>query len=57
MITGVRWRETMALMMTQGINSIIEVGPGKVLSGLAKRSMPGVVIKQISSARDLGIGT
>ena len=33
---------------------IIEIGPGNVLSGLAKRSMPGVSISQISSSEDLG---
>ncbi len=57
MISGVRWRETMDSMISQGINSIVEIGPGRVLSGLAKRSMPGILIKQISCPTDLGIGT
>ena len=54
MTTGVRWRETMEVMSQEGIQTIVEIGPGNVLSGLAKRSMKGVTINQISSALDLG---
>ena len=54
MINGVRWRETMNTMQNEGITTMIEIGPGNVLSGLAKRSMKGVVTSQISNASDLG---
>ena len=54
MTTGVRWRETMNVMKNEGISTIIEIGPGNVLSGLAKRSMKGVLTSQISNASDLG---
>jgi len=54
MINGVRWREIMQVMQKQGITSMIEIGPGNVLSGLAKRSMKGVLTNQISTASDLG---
>ncbi|MBQ7303640.1 MAG: ACP S-malonyltransferase [Alphaproteobacteria bacterium] len=38
-VTGtVRWRETVNYMKEQGITDIIELGAGKVLSGIAKRS-------------------
>lgn len=37
-VTGsVRWRESMIYMANQGVNEIIEIGAGKVLTGLAKR--------------------
>tara|TARA_Y100001968_G_scaffold294381_1_gene300948 strand:+ start:270 stop:1166 length:897 start_codon:yes stop_codon:yes gene_type:complete len=54
MITGVRWREIMNVMQKDGITSMIEIGPGNVLSGLAKRSMKGVMTNQISNSSDLG---
>jgi [acyl-carrier-protein] S-malonyltransferase len=36
----VRWTETLAVFEKAGIDSLIECGPGKVLSGLAKRTVP-----------------
>ena len=54
MTTGVRWRETMDVMHKKGITTMVEIGPGNVLSGLAKRSMKGVLVSQISNASDLG---
>jgi [acyl-carrier-protein] S-malonyltransferase len=33
----VRWRETLLFFREQGVDTIVEVGPGTVLSGLAKR--------------------
>ena len=55
MTTGVRWRETMTEMGNQGIDTVVEIGPGNVLSGLAKRSMDGVTLSQIAGAGDLGL--
>lgn len=38
-VTGsVRWRESVNWMKEQGINEVIELGAGKVLSGIVKRS-------------------
>jgi len=54
MTSGVRWRETMNFMKNEGITTMVEIGPGNVLSGLAKRSMKGVLTSQISNASDLG---
>ena len=54
MTTGVRWRETMAAMTDSGVDTLVEIGPGNVLSGLAKRSMSGVTTAQIGGAEDLG---
>ncbi len=54
MTTGVRWRETMNVMQNEGVTTMVEIGPGNVLSGLAKRSMKGVLTTQRSDASDLG---
>ena len=54
MTKGVRWRETMQVMQNKGITTMVEIGPGNVLSGLAKRSMKGTMTSQISNASDLG---
>ncbi len=52
--SGVRWREIMQTMSNKGINTVVEIGPGNVLSNLIKRSLKDVTVSQISSASDLG---
>jgi [acyl-carrier-protein] S-malonyltransferase len=53
-ITGsVRWRETMLFMASQGVEEIIEIGSGKVLSGLVSRTCPNVKSRSIQSFEDL----
>jgi [acyl-carrier-protein] S-malonyltransferase len=41
----VRWEESMRRMITLGVTSFVEIGPGKVLSGLVKR-----IDKEVSTA-------
>ncbi|MFN5465622.1 MAG: ACP S-malonyltransferase [Cyanobacteriota bacterium] len=53
MTTGVRWRETMGCLQQEGIRTAVEIGPGNVLSGLIKRSCPGLETAQVASAADL----
>ena len=50
-----RWRETMAAMTSSGVETMVEIGPGNVLSGLAKRAMKGVTTSQLASIGDLGL--
>jgi len=38
----VRWRETMLALHERGVTRFVEVGPGRVLSGLAKRTLKDV---------------
>ncbi|MDH4157360.1 MAG: ACP S-malonyltransferase, partial [candidate division Zixibacteria bacterium] len=35
----VKWAQTMSLLRESGVTTVLEIGPGKVLSGLAKRDM------------------
>jgi [acyl-carrier-protein] S-malonyltransferase len=37
----VRWRESMAAMSRLGVDEVVELGAGKVLTGLVKRGVPG----------------
>ena len=49
----VRWRESVLLMINKGINQFIEIGPGKVLSGLIKRIDKNVKISAINTEEDI----
>ena len=52
----VRWRESVVHMINNGVNNFIEIGPGKVLSGLIKRIDKNVktnTINQTSDIKDL----
>ena len=48
----VRWRESIENMIDQGINNFIELGPGKVLSGLVKRIDRNVKLNQVNNLTD-----
>ena len=49
----VRWRESVLLMINKGINQFIEIGPGKVLSGLIKRIDNNVKVSAINAEEDI----
>ena len=49
----VRWRESVLLMIDKGINQFIEIGPGKVLSGLIRRIDKNVKVSAINSEEDI----
>jgi [acyl-carrier-protein] S-malonyltransferase len=49
----VRWRESILNMINNGVNQFIEIGPGKVLSGLIKRINKEVNTKCINSEIDI----
>jgi [acyl-carrier-protein] S-malonyltransferase len=53
-ITGsVRWREISLQLAEMGIEKSIEVGPGKVLSGLIKRTCEGIAVVQLGTRSEL----
>ena len=49
----VRWRESILYMIKNDINDFIEIGPGKVLSGLVKRINDKVLTKSINTIEDI----
>ena len=49
----VRWRESINFMINNDINDFIEIGPGKVLSGLVKRTNDNVIAKSITKIDDI----
>ena len=49
----VRWRESVLLMINKGVNQFIEIGPGKVLSGLIKRIDRSVKVSAINTEEDI----
>lgn len=49
----VRWRESMNTMVRLGIDQLLEFGAGKVLSGLAKRGVPGARLSNIQDPADV----
>ena len=53
MCNGVRWRETMDLMVEESIIHMVEIGPSNVLGGLGKRYLRDVKISQVSSSEQI----
>lgn len=53
MVSGVRWRETMDHLASLGIDTVLEIGPGAVLSGLLKRNLAHLNLRQINTMADL----
>ena len=49
----VRWRESVNNMVKLGVDNFIELGPGKVLSGLVKRINRNVKLNQVSTFDDV----
>ena len=49
----VRWRESVLNMIENNVNHFVEIGPGKVLSGLVKRINKNVKIDTINNQEDI----
>ena len=53
-VTGrVRWRETLEAMANEGVTRFIELGTGKVLSGLVKRTLKDLEILSVETSDDI----
>ena len=49
----VRWKESVDFMIKQGVNEFLEIGPGKVLSGLVKKISGNIKVSNINSIEDI----
>jgi [acyl-carrier-protein] S-malonyltransferase len=53
LVEPVRWRESQRALAASGATAFIEVGPGRVLAGLAKRTVPEVSVLNVATPDDL----
>ena len=51
----VRWRESVKYMIDNGVNNFVEIGPGKVLSGLIKRIDRNAKVSAINNEEDISV--
>jgi [acyl-carrier-protein] S-malonyltransferase len=55
MTGSVRWREISLQLPENGITKVLEIGPGNVLTGLIKRTVDGVELKNIRNTGELPV--
>jgi [acyl-carrier-protein] S-malonyltransferase len=51
-LAAVRWREVQRALVARGVTHLVEVGPGGVLAGLARRSAPEVEVRSVATPAD-----
>jgi [acyl-carrier-protein] S-malonyltransferase len=51
---GVRWEESIRRAVAMGLVTLVEIGPGNVLTGLARRIAPDLQTVNVSEPADLG---
>ena len=55
MTGAVRWREISLQLPQEGMTRVVEVGPGKVLTGIIKRTCPDLVLENVSGLAHLSL--
>jgi [acyl-carrier-protein] S-malonyltransferase len=55
LVEPVRWRESQRTLTASGATTFVEVGPGNVLAGLAKRTVPDVAVHNLAAPDDLPV--
>ena len=53
LVERVRWRESQRALVDMGVDVLVEVGPGRTLAGMAKRTVPEVAVASVSTPADL----
>jgi [acyl-carrier-protein] S-malonyltransferase len=55
LVRPVRWRQTMERFVALGVTDVVEVGPGSTLTALARRALPEVTTRAISTPDDVAV--
>jgi [acyl-carrier-protein] S-malonyltransferase len=53
LVSPVRWTQSLETMFAMGVRQYIEVGPGKVLQGLVKRTLKDVTMRGVDTEADV----
>jgi [acyl-carrier-protein] S-malonyltransferase len=53
LVEPVLWRQCQKALLASGAGTFVEVGPGRVLNGLAKRTVPDVTMRNVSQPAEL----
>ena len=53
LVSTVRWTASMQTLVRAGATGFVEVGPGTTLTGLAKRAVPGVSLRNVATPADV----
>ncbi|MDA0256565.1 MAG: malonyl CoA-acyl carrier protein transacylase, partial [Chloroflexi bacterium] len=48
----VRWADSVRAMAEAGVTRLIEFGPGKTLTGAARRTVQGIAVRNVETAED-----
>jgi len=51
----VRWEESMRLLLDEGVNTFVEVGPGRVLTGLMRQIERSVTTLNVEDEKSLSV--
>lgn len=52
-MSPVKWEETLLTLSREGVETFVEIGPGKALSGFVKRTLKGVTIVNVEDIKSL----
>ena len=53
----VRWADSVRMMAESGVTHLVEFGPGKTLTGAARRTVLGVTTRNVATASDVRVDT
>ena len=53
LVRPVRWRESVEALASMGVTELVEVGPGAILAGLARRIVPGLSVRGSRSPEEV----